>query len=90
VFRNVTDLLTVRKDLLPLALRNSKKLDALDAYAEVVTATASVQIGFDIDDTWQNERERTAGRNADPKELITDIREYDVPYYLRVAIDQGM
>jgi DNA polymerase epsilon subunit 1 len=26
-------------------------------------------------------------RSADPSALITDIREYDVPYYLRVAID---
>ena len=40
-FRNVSDLLTVRRDIMPLALANSAKLDAVDAYAEVVQATAA-------------------------------------------------
>jgi hypothetical protein len=31
---------------------------------------------------------RVAG-GASPSEFIIDIREYDVPYYLRVAIDKG-
>lgn len=27
---------------------------------------------------------------SDPADWIIDIREYDVPYYLRVSIDRGM
>lgn len=76
--------------MLPLALKNSQKLDAIDAYAEVVHATANMQVGMDVDD-WGAEAEssKTKGKNSDPRDLITDIREYDVPYYLRVAIDNS-
>lgn len=88
-FKNITNLLSVRRDLLPLALKNSQKMDAIDAYAEVVNATAHMQVS--IDDSWTAEAEGSTSRskNADPKDLIVDIREYDVPYYLRVAIDNG-
>ena len=88
-FRNVSDLLSVRKDLLPLALKNSQKMDAIDAYAEVVNATSGMQVG--LDDPWGTEAEmsKAKAKNTDPRDLITDIREYDVPYYLRVAIDNG-
>lgn len=72
-----------------MALKNSQKMDAIDAYAEVVNATANMQVS--IDDAWSVEAESSTSknRNTDPKDLIVDIREYDVPYYLRVAIDNG-
>ncbi len=88
-FRNVSDLLAVRRDLLPLALENSSKRDAVDAYAEVVSASAGgASMGVELD----GELEALGGkgpraRDMDPRECIIDIREYDVPYYLRVAID---
>lgn len=64
-------------------------MDAIDAYAEVVNATSHIQVG--LEDPWGVEAESSKGKgkNTDPRELITDIREYDVPYYLRVAIDNG-
>ena len=34
-FTNVTDLLAVRKAIMPVAERNKKKMDAMDTYAEV-------------------------------------------------------
>ena len=34
-FVNVQDLLAVRKEIMPIAERNRKKLTALDTYAEV-------------------------------------------------------
>ncbi|KAJ3880863.1 hypothetical protein F5051DRAFT_459086 [Lentinula edodes] len=55
-FRSVSELLNVRRELLPLALATGAKRDTVDAYAEA----------------------------------IIDIREYDVPYYLRVAIDNDI
>ncbi|KAI3618947.1 dna polymerase catalytic subunit a [Moniliophthora roreri] len=91
-FRNITDLLTVRRDLMPLALANSAKRDAVDAYAEVVNATsgsAGIDISIDEESGWLGGggSNRAIGSKEDPRDGIIDIREYDVPYYLRVAID---
>ncbi|CAL1710904.1 unnamed protein product [Somion occarium] len=94
-FRNVSDLLTVRRDIMPLALANSAKLDAVDAYAEVVQATADgASMSIEMESEFGVEAEITNtgrySRDKDPREGIIDIREYDVPYYLRVAMDNEM
>ncbi|GBE84413.1 DNA polymerase epsilon catalytic subunit A [Sparassis crispa] len=96
-FRNVSDLLTVRRDIMPLALANSAKLDAVDAYAEVVNSTAGVGISIDMDVEWgadvnmdARDSRNAGGREKDPREGVIDIREFDVPYYLRVAIDNDL
>jgi DNA polymerase epsilon subunit 1 len=91
-FRNVSDLLTVRRDLLPLAQANGAKRDAVDAYAEVVNATSGASIDVEMEAEFHEVggSSSTRGgslRDRDPKEAIIDIREYDVPYHLRVAID---
>ena len=92
-FRNVSDLLAVRRDIMPLALANSAKLDAVDAYAEVVQATANeASMSVEVDSEWAMDVDSVApsgagGRDRDPREGIIDIREFDVPYYLRVAMD---
>ncbi|KAI0646313.1 DUF1744-domain-containing protein [Trametes meyenii] len=93
-FRNVSDLLTVRRDIMPLALANSAKLDAVDAYAEVVNATAAAATNIELEGEWAadvdeaaSSSRRPGARDKDPREGIIDIREYDVPYYLRVAMD---
>jgi DNA polymerase epsilon subunit 1 len=101
MFRNVTDLLTVRRDIVPLALANSAKMNAVDAYAEVVNAeaaAASLKIMVDGDDVattaWSMDVDggntKKGAGDRDPREGIIDVREFDVPYYLRVAIDKGM
>lgn len=94
-FRNVSDLLTVRRDIMPLALANSAKLDAVDAYAEVVNATAAAATNIELEGEWAagvggGSSRRTGVRDQDPREGIIDIREYDVPYYLRVAMDNDI
>ena len=97
-FRNVSDLLTVRRDIMPLALANSAKLDAVDAYAEVVNATSAAATNIELEGEWAADGESQPGssrwgagsRDKDPREGIIDIREYDVPYYLRVAIDNEL
>jgi len=44
--------------------------------------------GFDIfDDDYDYDRRPTA--TTDANNFILDIREYDVPYHVRVAIDKG-
>lgn len=105
VFRNVSDLLGVRRDIMPLALENSAKRDAVDVYAEVINSTsgfghgtedalAGVDIQFEDEDGGVEGGSR-AGQvrgagDKDPRECIIDIREYDVPYYLRVSIDNDL
>jgi len=93
-FRNITDLLTVRRDIVPLALANSAKRDAVDAYAEVIRATTDA--GMDIEFEQELEGMTNGGGRAgkgvdtDPRECIIDVREYDIPYYLRVAMDNDI
>ncbi len=90
-FKNVSDLLAVRRDIVPLATENGAKLNAVDAYAEVVNMSeAKVQV-----ESWAEEADMLNGnsksaKDADPRECIIDAREFDVPYYLRVAIDNEM
>ncbi|KAL9051838.1 MAG: hypothetical protein Q9162_005779 [Coniocarpon cinnabarinum] len=86
-FVNVTDLLSVRKIIMPIAEKNRGKVSALDAYAEVASANA----GFDaFEDEVEVERQRTSGGVLDASDFITDVREYDVPYHVRVAIDNDI
>ncbi|KAJ7806132.1 hypothetical protein B0H14DRAFT_3768801 [Mycena olivaceomarginata] len=91
-FRNVSDLLAVRREIVPLALANSAKRDAVDAYAEVVSATAGASMDIDFEGGWEDSggRHGKGSRDKDPREGIIDVREYDVPYYLRVAIDNDI
>jgi len=84
-FASVGDLLGVRKVVMPIAEKNKTKLNALDTYAEV----ASVNAGFDIFDDGQD-YERRNNAKFDPSDFIVDIREYDVPYHVRVAIDMDI
>ncbi|KAH7922539.1 DUF1744-domain-containing protein [Leucogyrophana mollusca] len=90
-FRNVSDLLTVRRDIHPLALANGAKRDAVDAYAEVVSATATAGMNIELEGEWAEIGGSTSNhKDKDPRDCIIDIREFDVPYYLRVAIDNEM
>lgn len=88
-FRNISDLLTVRRDIVPLALANSAKRDAVDAYAEVIseTAGASMDVEFESDPFGSRFGKSINAHDKDPREGIIDVREFDVPYYLRVAMD---
>ncbi|KAF5354069.1 hypothetical protein D9756_007250 [Leucocoprinus leucothites] len=87
-FRNVSDLLAVRRDIVPLAQTNGAKRDAVDAYAEVINATTGGAImDIDFEGDLGEQSLKSSARERDPRECIIDVREYDVPYYLRVAID---
>lgn len=49
----------------------------------------SANTGFDLFDDEQDNDKRLNGI-ADASDYIVDIREFDVPYHVRVAIDKGM
>ncbi|KAF1956506.1 DUF1744-domain-containing protein [Byssothecium circinans] len=84
-FANVNDLLAVRKVLGPVVEKNKKNVNALDTYAEVANGNAN----FDMfDDDYEYEKRPTA--TIDASDFIVDIREYDVPYHVRVAIDKDV
>lgn len=84
-FANVSDLLTVRKTILPIAEKNKSKMNALDTYAEVASAHA----GFDIFDD-ENDHEKRPHGFVDASDFIVDVREYDVPYHVRLAVDNDI
>lgn len=84
-FVNVNDLLAVRKVVMPIAEKNRKKVDAMETYAEVASADA----GFDIFDDDVQDHDRRPTGVVDASDFIVDIREYDVPYHVRIAIDKG-
>ncbi|KAG0248938.1 DNA polymerase epsilon catalytic subunit [Mortierella polycephala] len=81
-FRNVRDLLSVRKVLHPAARQNLAKMSVLDTYAEVVSASADM--GMD------HEPIASRAGGGDGLDHIVDIREYDIPYTIRVAIDKDI
>ncbi|KAI1371245.1 DUF1744-domain-containing protein [Hypoxylon crocopeplum] len=82
-FRNVQDLLSARRDIMPIAEKNKKSMGTVDVYAEV----ASEQAGFDLFDDSREDDRRNNASFADASDYIVDIREYDVPYHVRVMID---
>ena len=90
-FRNSNDMYVVRKDLLPIVEKNMAALDAIDAYAEVINGDADVEMGYANEDEeggFVAKASRVIG-GSNPSDFVIDIREYDIPYYLRVAIDKG-
>ncbi|KAJ6441015.1 DNA polymerase epsilon catalytic subunit A [Purpureocillium lavendulum] len=83
-FANVNDLMAARRDIMPVAEKNKKNMNAMDAYAEVVSASGN----FDLfDDDLRNNDRAMNNSFADASDFIVDIREYDVPYHVRVMID---
>ena len=97
-FENVPDLLSVRKIIMPIAEKNRQNLNAMDTYAEVVRyrfkyaeyrnmlTFLSATAGFDMIDDDRDDRTLKNGI-ANASDFVVDIREYDVPYHVRVAID---
>ncbi|KAI8052820.1 hypothetical protein BDF22DRAFT_633316 [Syncephalis plumigaleata] len=80
-FRSVRELLTVRKIIMPAIRRNEKKTDVeIDA---LITTTDS--LSSKLRDTTLSKRTAT-----EILDNIVDIREYDIPYYIRVAIDNDI
>ncbi|KAK4641731.1 DNA polymerase epsilon catalytic subunit [Podospora bellae-mahoneyi] len=83
-FHNVQDLMAARRDIMPIAEKNKKGMDAMDTYAEVATTNGNFDL-FDDDLRRDDQRHKTSF--AEASDFIVDIREYDVPYHVRVMID---
>lgn len=55
---------------------------------ENMLTVVSANAGFDLFDDERDDTKRNIDV-ADASDFIVDIREYDVPYHVRVAIDKG-
>ncbi|EPE05144.1 dna polymerase epsilon [Ophiostoma piceae UAMH 11346] len=94
-FANVQDLMAARRDIMPIAEANKKGMDAMDTYAEVASGGNAFNgrgidddgFGFDLFDDAARDDERTTTSVSEASAYIVDIREYDVPYHVRVLID---
>ncbi|KAK4063957.1 uncharacterized protein Triagg1_9285 [Trichoderma aggressivum f. europaeum] len=83
-FANVGDLMSAKRDIMPIAEKNRKNMNAMDAYAEVATTNGD----FDLfDNDLRDDDRNTSTSISEASDFIVDIREYDVPYHVRVMID---
>ncbi|EGV61700.1 DNA polymerase epsilon catalytic subunit [Yamadazyma tenuis] len=81
-FHNVTDLLTARRLLAPIIKDNLMKKDSRDIYHGMNLANANYN-------EFSSSKDGKDQAN-DPLILLEDIREYDVPYHVRVSIDKDL
>ncbi|KAJ1092585.1 hypothetical protein NDU88_005695 [Pleurodeles waltl] len=80
-FLTVDDLVKVRKEISPAVRKNKERDQASDTYTAMLSsalAGSSMAIG---------EEEGTSKKIADQLDNIVDMREYDVPYHVRLSID---
>lgn len=80
VFHNISDLLAARRILAPIIKENEMKNETRDVYSALKVTGMTGENNFDITNSSTTEY-------TDPTQLISDIREYDVPYHVRVSID---
>ncbi|KAJ1654851.1 DNA polymerase epsilon catalytic subunit [Dispira simplex] len=74
-FLNVQDLLTVRKTLDQYVRRNKECAQVVNTYTDFLDGPTG---------------QKKTTKTSDPTECMMDIREYDVTYYVRVAIDMNI
>ncbi|KAI9558619.1 hypothetical protein GHT06_015407 [Daphnia sinensis] len=76
-FLSVTDLMKVRKEIMPHARKNSSRTNT--AYSDMMAKCQN-----------ETEQDELNKKVADTMDNIIDIREYDVPYHIRVSIDMNI
>ncbi|KAB1255677.1 DNA polymerase epsilon catalytic subunit A [Camelus dromedarius] len=79
-FNTVEDLVKVRKEISPAVKKNREQSHASDAYTAMLSSV--LQGGSVITD-----EEEASKKIADQSDNIVDLREYDVPYHIRLSID---
>tara|TARA_B110000208_G_C11798052_1_gene440554 strand:+ start:251 stop:6238 length:5988 start_codon:yes stop_codon:yes gene_type:complete len=108
-FRNTEDLYSVKRDLLPIVIKNRRNAAATDAYsggggggrggggggdsfgAPRTGATLGVGLGSSRRRGGLGYgRQQDAAGAVNYAKSIIDLREYDVPYHMRVAIDNDI
>ncbi|XP_059166217.1 DNA polymerase epsilon catalytic subunit A-like [Physella acuta] len=75
-FYNTEDLIKVRKDIFPAVRKNKEREKNLDYYTTMLTSHYAGEEALEV-----------SKKISDQMENIIDLREYDVPYHVRVSID---
>ncbi|UMM15271.1 hypothetical protein L5515_002763 [Caenorhabditis briggsae] len=78
-FTSTVEMMKIRKDLMPLVRKNTDRIKKESAYADYLARNLGGKGGSGTSD---------AQLNGDILNQIVDIREYDVPFHMRVSIDE--
>ncbi|XP_076350234.1 DNA polymerase epsilon catalytic subunit 1 isoform X2 [Tachypleus tridentatus] len=76
-FLTVTDLTKIRKEIFPAVKKNREREKTSSAYVQMLSSSLSEGV-----------HSEHSKKLTDQMENIIDIREYDVPYHVRVSIDK--
>ncbi|XP_054248557.1 DNA polymerase epsilon catalytic subunit A [Indicator indicator] len=80
-FSTVDDLVKVRKEISPAVRKNRERDQANDVYTAMLSSALT---GGSLS---TEEEERASRKVASQMDNIVDMREYDVPYHVRLSID---
>jgi DNA polymerase epsilon subunit 1 len=75
-FKNIKDLIALRSKLIPIIEKNLKNLKIEEIYEEEFLNSS--------------DEEETIHKKQDGLDSILDIREFDVKYHIRTAIDKNL
>lgn len=92
-FNSITDLLNARRLLRPYISKNKEREESNDIYKSMNLNYSSInKETIENDDLLMDVdiEEEFAFKYSDASELMLDIREYDVPYHVRVSIDEDI
>lgn len=91
-FRNTQDLVAVRTVLRPAADINRKKMENTGVFEEVqgYFIMLNLRLTETSNQPFEKSERITTKNSQDVLENILELREYDVQYYVRVAIDCGI
>lgn len=84
-FHNISDLLGARRVLGPIVKENQTKRDTRDVFQILNFNNSS-----NIDGGNYHTDEKTTEAVSSPTTFVDDLREYDVPYHVRVSIDKNI
>lgn len=89
LFHNISDLLGARRILTPIVKENQSRRDTRDLF-QIMNFNNSTSIDGGMNDFHTDAQTMKSDTVADPLTLIDDIREYDVPYHVRVSINKNI
>ena len=113
-FRNTEDLYSVKRELMPIVIKNRRNAASVDAYAGAggggggdgedahayQKPSGGGSLGVGLGSRWRGQHgggrrggrggQRDAAGSINYETSIVDLREYDVPYHMRVAIDNDI
>ncbi|CDK26846.1 unnamed protein product [Kuraishia capsulata CBS 1993] len=84
-FHSVSDLLEARRIMNPILDANKKATETKSVYSLSELSYNNI-LKSNGDDDYEDQK----GRLMDASEALEDIREYDVPYHVRVSIDKDI